>query len=708
MTTDNYYQFGGNLPLGNPTYVKRKADDELYSNLKAGKFCYVLKSRQMGKSSLWVHTKQRLEREEFSCAAIDLTQIGRGDLEDWYYSFANRLAKEFSISNWKSWWGEHERLSPVARLNQLIEEVILASVPQGVKIVVFVDEIDFVRRLDFSTDDFFALIRSCYNYRSTNPDYNRLTFCLLGVATPPDLIQDKQLTPFNIGKAIELKGFEPHEVKPLTRGLEGKVDNPSVVMAEILRWTGGQPFLTQKLCQFVVEEAKSENPRSVEQVVRARVIENWEDQDEPEHLRTIRDRILRDERLAGNLLELYQQIQQQGEEGIVAKNSPLESELQLSGLVVKQQGKLKVYNPIYKEVFNQNWINEQFKNLRPYFENFRAWVASGKQDESRLLRGQSLQEALIWTQDKGLSFEDREFLDASQRKETEEEIAAKNKEAELERERKAKEVAEKANRQAQRRIRIGSIVLIVALLGAGISTVWGSIKFQEALKAQNEAEVARKQKEEATKEKEKAENKLKEIEIKVAKAEKNVEAANQKTEQAKKTEAEAKKQAEEAEKKEQLAKEHAEQALKKLNIANEQIKTLELEKEKKVTELKKTRRELQETTKQVEETKVDLAQLKVELTQIEDKISTGTIEHQDIEKAIASLERRRRELEDNTPSRGIASPNFSLPPQWKGWTCYTVIPPSSLFELGQLVEMRCSAQDLIINLRGKVQSRRSL
>ena len=83
-----------------------------------------------------------------------------------------------------------------------LREVVLTSCTGPV--VLFVDEIDYVRSLPFSTDEFFAAIRECYNRRTQDPAFTRLTFCLLGVATPAELIRDTRTTPFNIGRRIEL------------------------------------------------------------------------------------------------------------------------------------------------------------------------------------------------------------------------------------------------------------------------------------------------------------------------------------------------------------------------------------------------------------------------------------------------------------------------------------------------------------------------
>ncbi|NEO83619.1 MAG: hypothetical protein F6J87_05070 [Spirulina sp. SIO3F2] len=430
-----YYQVGGSLASQASSYITRKADAELYEQLKAGQLCYVFNARQMGKSSLLVRTRSRLQQEGYRCSFIDFTSIGSEQITplQWYRGMLYSLYEGFDLSalddalDLEAWVDENQSFSLLQQLTHLIEQIVCAQLPKQ-PLVVFIDEIDSILSLPFAVDDFFALIRYCYNQRAINPAYQRLTFALFGVATPSDLIQDLRRTPFNIGCPIALTGFSFAEAQVLANGFYVEEGNPEAMLQAILDWTNGQPFLTQKLCQMVVDLA-DESPEGtvtvppgtervwIDELLRDRLLTHWQSQDEPEHLRTIRNRLLSDDDKAARLLGIYQQVLTT--EAVRVDDSPEQANLLLSGVVIKQGDRLQVKNRIYAAVFKPDWVEQQLAELRPYAPLLAAWVASDRQDDSRLLRGQALHDAQDWSLGKQLSDLDYQYLRASEQSDRE-------------------------------------------------------------------------------------------------------------------------------------------------------------------------------------------------------------------------------------------------------------------------------------------------
>jgi WD40 repeat protein len=489
--SDTYaYKVGGSLAFNHPTYVLRKADQELMIALNQRKLCYVFNSRQMGKSSLRVRAMHQLQAAGMVCASVDITSLGSDlNAQQWYSGLMTQLFLGLPLAgklNLKPWLRDRENLPPVQKLAHFFEEILARHCPNST-LYIFIDEIDKVLSLPFSLDDFFSFIRYCYNQRAENPLYNRLVFALFGVATPSDLIREKTQTPFNIGQAIELSGFTPQEAIPLAAGLEQIADRPQAVINEVITWTGGQPFLTQKVCQLLIQAGiyipGSKEAASVAQQVQLAVIDHWETQDEPVHLKTIRDRLFRNEQRAGRLLGLYQQILDQ--DSLKQDNSEEQAELRLSGLVVQRQGGLRVYNPIYRAVFSKDWVQRELEKIRPYSQAIAGWIAADYKDESRLLRGQALQDALLWAMDKNLSHLDYQFLTASQK------LDQREAELNLATERKANDILTLANQKAQRMMRLGVAVLSCSLIGAGFALNQALIASRKQAEAQQGTQLER-------------------------------------------------------------------------------------------------------------------------------------------------------------------------------------------------------------------------
>lgn len=363
----------GTLRQDAPSYIERQSDRELLEGLVHGEYCYVLTSRQMGKSSLMVQTAARLRGSGVATVVLDLTAIGLNVTpEQWYDGLALRMAQQVRLDDeLDDFWRSNERLSPVHRFFSALHEVVLAKVAKPV--VVFVDELDTVRSLPFSTDEFFAAVRECHQRRAQDPVFGRLSFCLLGVATPFQLVRDPRVTPFNVARRIELKDFELADAGPLAKGLMRSPEVARALLGRVFYWTSGHPYLTQRLCRVIALDPSVREVKDVDATCK-RLFLTPRAREEDDNLVFLRRQLTQGGPDRAAALRLYRLVR----EGKVHVPDDPESQvaefLRFTGMVRSQDGNLVMRNRVYARAFDIAWIEQQEAALASL-----GGVASGEQ-----------------------------------------------------------------------------------------------------------------------------------------------------------------------------------------------------------------------------------------------------------------------------------------------------------------------------------------
>jgi len=379
MTEINPY--GGALNGDCPWYVARREDNVIFDRLAQGEGCYVRTSHQMGKSSLVVRLIDSFRKSGISAVAIDLTAFGRVlSPAQWYNALALRVGRELHLEDeFDAFWTAHKSLAPFERFSQALQCVALPAV-RG-RLILFVDEMDLLRSLPFSPDEFLGAIHSTATRCDRDGlELDRLVFCLFATVAPPALWRNSERANCTLGRVSALEDFEREELFAVIDGLarclleKNQLSVPpglpatKFMLGEILdrvfHWTQGQPYLTQKLGCAATRSLSDQlrwlaeiTPAHCQQVVDdlcERLFTSTSAREQDCHLLWIRQKLLSGGLHPFRVFELLERVRR-GTPAAFAVDD--ESECLISSGVVRiREGYLEMRNRIYEQVFEDRWL----------------------------------------------------------------------------------------------------------------------------------------------------------------------------------------------------------------------------------------------------------------------------------------------------------------------------------------------------------------
>ena len=339
------------------SYIERPADESLRLALTYGELCLILSSRQIGKSSLVMHSKQYLEQNQFIVIYFDFQgNISLVSFEDFLFTLIQNIDSTINLEkNMINQWKDLQEMpSLVERFKQCIEKHILSQSEK--KLVIVFDEIDLLFSKQYS-DEFFLMIRYFYNLRSDQHVFNKLTFILIGVAYKGQFIQNSEAS-FNIGQELSIKDFDQESILSFKQVLG---ENSNDVIERIFYWTNGHPFLVQQFAERIYHLSSLE--RTIENVdhIAQKYINLDINQDAT--FKRVNDDLLKHIKYRKKCLKIYYKVLK-GKKIVYNKESEIHKLLNLSGLViVGANDHLYKRNRIYEQRFDEEWIKQALPGI---------------------------------------------------------------------------------------------------------------------------------------------------------------------------------------------------------------------------------------------------------------------------------------------------------------------------------------------------------
>lgn len=235
-----------------PFYIERDADAQLRHQVAGqGTTTTIQAGRQTGKTSLLMQAIHAT-RDQSHVIYLDFQLVDdtvREDLTPLLRFLSETIAEQLDLdlSIVDGYW--QAARNPAQTFNRFLQREVLQ--PHGQKILLAMDEADLLLDTPYKKH-FFALLRAWDSRRAFDADWRKLNLVMVISTHPYLLIDDVNLSPFNVGVNIQLKDFTPEQIADLNlrHGAPLLLKDIPILMNLV----GGHPYLVRQAFYTLVSD----------------------------------------------------------------------------------------------------------------------------------------------------------------------------------------------------------------------------------------------------------------------------------------------------------------------------------------------------------------------------------------------------------------------------------------------------------------------
>jgi transcriptional regulator with XRE-family HTH domain len=239
-----------------PFYIERLADSQLKHQLAGqGTTTTIQAGRQTGKTSLLTHAINVYQGEQNKIIYLDFHLVDEAssvNLTSFLRFLSEAIAEQLDLD-----WDVVDRYwqtarNPAQTFNRFLQQEMLQRFDHPVLLAI--DEADLLLGAEYQKH-FFALLRAWDSRRAFDADWRKLNLVMVISTHPYLLIDDVNLSPFNVGLTIRLKDFSLDQVADLNQRHGGPLEQNEV--PALMNLVGGHPYLVRQAYYTLVSEGLS-------------------------------------------------------------------------------------------------------------------------------------------------------------------------------------------------------------------------------------------------------------------------------------------------------------------------------------------------------------------------------------------------------------------------------------------------------------------